>query len=67
MDHVATWDALVSAAQEAGLVADEAELATRLERYLDRPAHQLVEAISPRDFSPSAEALQERLDALLES
>lgn len=65
MDHEPTWDALVTAAQEANIVPGEAELAAKLERYLDRPAQKLVEAISPRDFSAGAEALQARLDALL--
>jgi alpha-L-rhamnosidase len=66
MDHEATWDAISTAARETEVVSDDAELAARLERYLDLPANQLVEAISPRGFSPSAEALQATLDKLLE-
>ncbi|GAA1570579.1 glycoside hydrolase family 78 protein [Kribbella sancticallisti] len=65
MDHQPTWDAIVVAAREKDIVTDDAELAARLERYLDQPAGQLVEAISPRGFSPSAEALQAELDGLL--
>ena len=65
MDHEPTWTALATAAAEAGVVADDAELAARLERYLDRPAGGLVEAISPRGFTPSAEALKAKLEALL--
>ena len=65
MDHEETWDAVVTAAREKEIVTDDAELAARLERYLDQPARQLVEAISPRGFSPSAEALQAALDSLL--
>ncbi len=48
MDHEPSWDAVVAAAVETGIVADDAELAARLERYLDQPAGQLVEAISRR-------------------
>jgi alpha-L-rhamnosidase len=66
MDHEATWDAISTAARETEVVSDDAELAARLERYLDLPANQLVEAVSPRGFSPSAEALQATLDKLLE-
>ncbi|MFG1625842.1 family 78 glycoside hydrolase catalytic domain [Kribbella sp. NPDC049227] len=67
MDHEPSWDEISAAAQETEVVADDAELAGRLERYLDQPAAQLVEAISPRGFSPSAEALQARLEALLDN
>jgi alpha-L-rhamnosidase len=67
MDHEPSWDAISAAAVETQVVADDAELAARLERYLDRPASQLVESISPRGFSASAEALQSKLDALLEN
>jgi alpha-L-rhamnosidase len=65
MDHEPTWTALATAAAETGVVADDAELAARLERYLDQPAGGLVEAISPRGFTPSAEALKAKLEALL--
>jgi alpha-L-rhamnosidase len=67
MDHEPSWDTIVAAAHETGVVADDAELAARLERYLDQPAKQLVEAISPRGFGPDAEALQAKLDALLDN
>lgn len=65
MDHEASWDAVAAAARNHEIVTDDAELAARLERYLDQPAAQLVEAISPRGFSPTAEALQAELDGLL--
>jgi alpha-L-rhamnosidase len=65
MDHEPTWDALVQAAVEQEVVTDDADFAARLGRYLDRPATQLVDAVSPRSFSPSAEALQSVLDRLL--
>jgi alpha-L-rhamnosidase len=67
MDHEPSWNTIVAAARETEVVADDAELAAQLERYLDQPAHQLVEVISRRGFTPSAEALQTKLDALLES
>ncbi|MET9273210.1 family 78 glycoside hydrolase catalytic domain [Kribbella sp. NPDC003557] len=65
LDHEPTWSTLAAAAVENGIVADDAELAGRLERYLDQPATGLVDAISPRGFSASAEALKGELDALL--
>jgi alpha-L-rhamnosidase len=65
MDHEPTWVALATAAVEHGVVTDDAELAARLERYLDQPAAGLVEAISPRGFTPSADALKTELEALL--
>jgi alpha-L-rhamnosidase len=65
MDHEPSWDAIATAARANEIVTDDAELAARLERYLDQPASQLVEAISPRGFSPSADALQAELDGLL--
>jgi alpha-L-rhamnosidase len=67
MDHEPSWDTFVAAAVETGVVTDDADLAARLERYLDLPAGQLVEAISRRDFSPAAQALQAKLDALLDN
>ena len=65
MDHEPSWDAIVVAAKEIGFVADDAELAARLERYLDQPATQLVDAVSPRHFAGSADAMRAALDALL--
>jgi alpha-L-rhamnosidase len=65
MDHEPTWDTLVQAAVDQEVVTDDADFAARLGRYLDRPAGQLVDAVSPRSFSPSAEALQAVLDRLL--
>ncbi|ONI69224.1 alpha-L-rhamnosidase [Kribbella sp. ALI-6-A] len=65
MDHEPTWDALVQAAVDQEVVTDDADFAARLGRHLDRPASQLVDAVSPRSFSPSAEALQSVLDRLL--
>ncbi|WP_405066752.1 glycoside hydrolase family 78 protein [Kribbella sp. NBC_01510] len=67
IDHESSWDTFVAAAVETEVVADDGELAARLERYLDLPASQLVDAISRRDFSPAAQALQAKLDALLEN
>jgi len=67
MDHESSWETIVAAARETEIVADDADLAARLERYLDQPANQLVEAISPRGFGPDAEALQAKLDSLLDN
>ncbi|WP_329477046.1 glycoside hydrolase family 78 protein [Kribbella sp. NBC_01484] len=67
IDHESSWDTFVAAAVETEVVADDGELAARLERYLDLPASQLVDAISRRDFSPAAQALQAKLDALLDN
>jgi alpha-L-rhamnosidase len=67
IDHEPSWDTFVAAAIETEVVADDGELAARLERYLDLPASQLVDAISRRDFSPAAQALQAKLDALLDN
>jgi alpha-L-rhamnosidase len=49
---------------EAGVATDEAQLAGRLERYLDAPATKLVE-LAGGNFSPAPEAVRERLDSLL--
>jgi alpha-L-rhamnosidase len=65
MDHEPTWTALTTAATETGIVTDDADLAARLERYLDQPAAGLVEAISRRGLTPNAEALKANLEALL--
>ncbi|ADB32637.1 alpha-L-rhamnosidase [Kribbella flavida DSM 17836] len=65
IDHEPSWTTLAAAATRTGIVADDAELAGRLERYLDHPATELVDAVSPRGFSPSAEALQAELDSVL--
>ncbi|WP_238332526.1 family 78 glycoside hydrolase catalytic domain [Kribbella jejuensis] len=43
VDNPPIWTALAAAAVETGLVADDAELAGRLERFLDRPAGPLAE------------------------
>ncbi|TCO51023.1 alpha-L-rhamnosidase [Kribbella antiqua] len=67
MDHEPSWDTIATAAREAEVVADDAELAARLERYLEQPADQLVEAVSPRGFTRSSEELQAKLDALLDT
>jgi alpha-L-rhamnosidase len=65
MDHEPTWAALAAAATETGIVTDDAELAARLERYLDQPATGLVEALSRRGLTPSAEVLKAKLEALI--
>ncbi|MEH1163916.1 family 78 glycoside hydrolase catalytic domain [Micromonospora sp. CPCC 205539] len=64
MDHQPTWDSIVAAGRNAGVVADEADFAARLERYLDAPASQLVDAATAGGFVPGAEALRAQLPAL---
>ena len=46
MDHEPTWGRVVAAAREAGVAADEAVLSGRLERYLDFPHRDLVDAVT---------------------
>jgi alpha-L-rhamnosidase len=64
LDHESSWDAIVEAAVEAGVVADDAQLAGRLERYLDAPATTLIDVAGGR-HSTGADALRARLDSLL--
>ncbi|MFI5707437.1 family 78 glycoside hydrolase catalytic domain [Kribbella sp. NPDC051620] len=64
IDHEPSWQAIVSSVVEAGVAADEAQLAGRLERYLDAPATKLVD-LAGGNFSPAAEAVRMRLDSLL--
>jgi alpha-L-rhamnosidase len=64
MDHEPTWNAVVAAAREAGVVADDAELAARLARFLDAPASHLVDATTAGGFVPGADVLRARLDSL---
>ncbi|WP_328323532.1 glycoside hydrolase family 78 protein [Kribbella sp. NBC_00382] len=64
IDHEPSWQAIVDTAVEAGVANDEAQLAGRLERYLDAPATKLVD-LAGGNFSPAAEAVRERLDSLL--
>ncbi|HWD82852.1 MAG TPA: alpha-L-rhamnosidase C-terminal domain-containing protein, partial [Kribbella sp.] len=58
VDHLPTWTALAAAAVGSGFVADDAELAARLERFLDQPAGDLAEATG-------ADAVRTALGALL--
>jgi alpha-L-rhamnosidase len=64
LDHESSWDAIVEAAVSAGIVADDAQLARRLERYLDAPATTLIDVAGARR-STGADALRARLDSLL--
>jgi alpha-L-rhamnosidase len=65
LDHEPTWRKVVEAAVGTGVVADDAELAGRLARYLDAPASQLVESAMPRGFVPGAEEFEARLAGIL--
>ncbi|MEV6413789.1 family 78 glycoside hydrolase catalytic domain [Kribbella sp. NPDC051718] len=64
IDHEPSWRSIVSTTVDAGVASDEAQLAGRLERYLDAPATKLVD-LAGGNFSPAAEAVRERLDSLL--
>jgi alpha-L-rhamnosidase len=67
MDHEPSWNTVVAAAREAGVVDDDMALAARLERFLDMPASQFVDAATAGGFIPGAEAMQARLEPLLPS
>jgi alpha-L-rhamnosidase len=64
MDHEPTWGQVVAAAIEAGVAADETALARRLERFLDFPTSELVEAVTVRGFVPGADAFRAGLSFL---
>ncbi|WP_246486414.1 family 78 glycoside hydrolase catalytic domain [Kribbella qitaiheensis] len=64
LDHESSWNAVAEAAVEAGVVVDDAQLAGRLERYLDAPATTLVR-FAGGWHSSGGDALQARLDSLL--
>jgi len=61
MDHEPSWDLVVAAARDTGVAADEAELADRLERFLDASADRLADAATAGGFIPGADALRARL------
>ena len=65
LDHEPTWAAVVAAAVEAEVVADDADLAAPLERYLDHPAAELDRRCArpvPRRTPRRRTALQAELD-----
>jgi alpha-L-rhamnosidase len=64
MDHEPTWGRVVAAARDAGVTADEAALAGRLERHLDFPSHDLVDAVTGSGFLPGADAFRAGLSFL---
>ncbi|MFK4085468.1 family 78 glycoside hydrolase catalytic domain [Kribbella sp. NPDC020789] len=59
IDHQPTWEAVVAGAAESGFSTGDAELASRLAPYLDRPATGLKEAAG------DSAALRSALEALL--
>jgi alpha-L-rhamnosidase len=61
MDHEPTWLRVVAAATEAGVAADDAALAARLERFLDFPATEIVNAATADGFIPGADEFRARL------
>jgi alpha-L-rhamnosidase len=65
MDHEPSWNTVVAAAREAEVTDDDTVLAARLERFLDAPANQFVDAATAGGFIPGAEAMQARLEPLL--
>jgi alpha-L-rhamnosidase len=64
MDHELTWERIVATAVDAGVTADEAALAGRLERYLDFPSSDLVDAVTGSGFIPGADAFRAGLSFL---
>jgi alpha-L-rhamnosidase len=65
LDHEPTWLAVVAAAVETGVAADEASLADRLARHLDEPATGLVTAATAGGFVPGADAFRALLTPVL--
>lgn len=64
LDHESSWDAVVEAAVRAEVVADDAQLAARLERHLDAPATSLADIAASR-HPAGGDALRACLDSLL--
>jgi alpha-L-rhamnosidase len=67
LDHEPSWQQVVAAAASAGVATDEADLAGRLERFLDAPATELVEAVTHGDFRRGAEAFHAALPTEFQS
>ncbi|TCC17970.1 alpha-L-rhamnosidase [Kribbella sindirgiensis] len=65
VDNAPAWTAIVAAAVEDQVVAADTDLATRLERYLDKPAAELLAVLGRFRKNPTAPALQAELDARL--
>jgi alpha-L-rhamnosidase len=65
LDHEATWQQVVAAAVETGVASDEAQVATRLQPYLDAPPSRLVDALAPPGLVEGGQGLQAKLDGLL--
>jgi len=64
LDHQRTWAAVVAAAVDTEVAADDIQVAQRLKAYLDAPAIKLVDALAPGGFVSGRDALRERLDQL---
>jgi alpha-L-rhamnosidase len=67
LDHEPTWSAVAAAAVDTGVAGSEYEAARRLERYLDAPATDLVDALAPGGLARGAGALRDRVAALFRS
>jgi alpha-L-rhamnosidase len=67
LDHEPTWSAVAAAAVDTGVAGSEYEAARRLERYLDAPATDLVDALAPGGLAPGTGALRDRVASLFHS
>ncbi|HET6530544.1 MAG TPA: family 78 glycoside hydrolase catalytic domain [Actinoplanes sp.] len=67
LDHEPTWRKVVEAAVDAGVAADEAELAARVAAHFDAPASQLVDSAVPRNFASGTEEFRARIEGVLPS
>jgi alpha-L-rhamnosidase len=67
LDHEPTWLKVVEAAVDAGVAADDAELAARLAAHFDAPVSQLVESAVPRNFASGADEFRARVAGVLPS
>ncbi|TDW93091.1 alpha-L-rhamnosidase [Kribbella pratensis] len=65
IDNAPAWTAIVAAAVEDEVVTADTDLTTRLERYLDQPAADLIPVLGRFRKNPDAQALQAELDARL--
>jgi alpha-L-rhamnosidase len=65
LDHEETWQRVVAAAVEIGVVSDDAQAAARLQAFLDAPSRQLGDALAPPGIVDGGQALRSRLDGIL--
>lgn len=65
MDDPESWAAAARALTDAGLCRDEADVARRAARYLDRPASSLPPLVARRPAPAALEAVAQRLSRIL--